>query len=135
MTTNSPRLAIVAAFTLLAMLVCPGVGAVASPRHHGHSSAQKNLEKDYALIYGTVWGANNYPVYGVHIKVRRANEKKARWEAYSDHAGEFAVRVPPGKVDYIVWADIKVPKGKAKPQVAVHIEDDERQDIALHLTQ
>ena len=116
------------------VFVCLGSPLAASPRQYGPSSRQKKeLIKDYALIYGTVWDAHDFPVYGVHIKVRRANEKKVRWEAYSDRRGEFAIRVPPGKQDYIVIADIKVPKGKQKPQVVVHIEDDERQDIGVHL--
>jgi hypothetical protein len=92
-------------------------------------------EKEYALIFGTVWGPGNRPVYGVPIKIRRSNEKKARWQGMSDHRGEFAQRVPAGKAEYIVWADIKTPKGKEKPQVKVAIENDERADISLHLTE
>jgi hypothetical protein len=33
---------------------------------------------------------------GAEVKVRRTNEHKQRWEAYSDRRGEFAVRVPKG---------------------------------------
>jgi hypothetical protein len=33
--------------------------------------------------------------------------QKARWELYSNHTGEFAQRVPAGKADYVVWADLK----------------------------
>jgi hypothetical protein len=93
----------------------------------------------YALIFGTVWDPDGRPLYGVKIKIRRANEKKARWELYSDHRGEFAQRVPAGKLDYIVWADLKgykLQSGKqlgAGPNVTVHIENDERADIGLHL--
>jgi hypothetical protein len=65
--------------------------------------------------------------------------KKARWELYSNHTGEFAQRLPVGKADYIVWADVKgykLPSGKKlKPgaEVPVHIDSDERSDIGLHL--
>lgn len=90
---------------------------------------------DYALIFGTVWGPDNRPVYGVPVKIRRADEKKSRWETSSDHHGEFAQRVPPGKADYVIWADIKVSKGKQKPQVTVHVENNERVDTGLHLTE
>jgi len=78
-------------------------------------------------------------VHGVKVKIRRVNEKKARWELYSDHSGEFAQRLPAGKTDYVVWADLKdykLPSGKhlrAGPEVTVHIENDERADIGLHL--
>jgi len=93
----------------------------------------------YALIFGTVFGPDGRSVYGVKVKIRRADQKKARWELYSDHAGEFAQRVPAGKAEYIVWADLKdfkSPPGKhLKPgtEVTVHIEKDERSDIGLHL--
>ncbi len=97
--------------------------------------------KPYALIFGTVWDPDGHPLYGVKVKIRRANDtdKKVRWELYSNHTGEFAQRVPAGKADYIVWADVKgykLPSGKPlKPgsEVTVHIDDDERSDIGLHL--
>ena len=95
--------------------------------------------KPYALIFGTVWDPDGHPLYGVTVNIRRADEKKARWELYSNHTGEFAQRVPAGKADYIVWADVKgykLPSGrKLKPgsEVTVHIDDDERSDIGLHL--
>lgn len=92
-------------------------------------------EKDYALIFGTVWSMDNRPVYGVPIKIRRANEKKAKWELMSDHSGEFAQRVPPGTQDYVIWADIKTPKGQAKPFTTVHVDNNERVDVVLHLTE
>jgi hypothetical protein len=99
-----------------------------------NQSDQKKAKYDYALIYGTVWDQNDQPVYGVPLKIRRADQKKAKWELVSDHQGEFAQRVPVGKADYIVWADIKVPKGQQKPETKAHIEDNERIDISLHLT-
>jgi len=94
----------------------------------------------YALIFGTVWGPDDRPLYGIRIKIRRASDKKAKWELLSDHSGEFAQRVPAGAVDYVVWADLKGAKTTdgqtlhlAQP-VNVHIDYDERVDIGLHLT-
>jgi hypothetical protein len=95
--------------------------------------------KPYALIFGTVWSADNRPLYGVRIKIRRADKKKAHWELISDHNGEFAQRLPAGRADYLVWADLKrykLPNGKQlQPgeEVKVHVEGDERVDIGLHL--
>jgi hypothetical protein len=96
---------------------------------------KEDPRKPYALIFGTVWGPDARPVQGVKIKVRRAQEKKARWEMYSDRRGEFAVRLPAGKQEYVVWADVKGPKDRPKPEVRVQIENDERADIGLHLTE
>lgn len=108
----------------------------------GHAFAREpehSKKKSYALIFGTVFDPEGRTVYGVRVKMRRANEKKARWELYSDHSGEFAQRVPAGKQDYVVWADLKDYKPlngkhlKAGTDVTVHIENDERADIGLHL--
>jgi hypothetical protein len=95
--------------------------------------------QQYALIFGTVWTPDNRPLYGVKVKIRRADKKKAQWESYSDHNGEFAQRLPAGPADYLVWADLKgykFPHGKQlQPgeEVKVHVEGDERVDIGLHL--
>ena len=95
-------------------------------------------EKPYAVIFGTVWGPDDRPLYGVKIKIRPENEKKARWELYSDHNGEFAQRVPAGKQDYVIWADKKGHKSANGNQlqaeeVKVHVDADERVDTGLHL--
>lgn len=93
----------------------------------------------YALIFGTVWGPDDRPVYGVEVKIRIAGEKKARWKVSSNHLGEFEQRVPVGKQDYVLWADLKGYKNRAykhlQPgaEVTVHIESDERVDTGVHL--
>jgi hypothetical protein len=98
-------------------------------------------DQPYALIFGTVWGPDDHPVYGVKVKIRRADQKKAHWELYSDHHGEFAQRLPAGPADYLVWADLKGYKssnGKELHQdgeVKVHVDNDEREDVGLHLKQ
>ncbi len=100
---------------------------------------EKKAEKPYALIYGTVFGPDNHSIYGMKVKIRRADQKKAQWELFSDHAGEFAQRVPAGRADYVVWADLKSCKTnqckglREGTEVTVHIQNDERTDIGLHL--
>ena len=105
-----------------------------APRAQSSTSAQQAAKKDYALIYGTVWGPDDHPVAGVPISIRRASDKKAKWELVSDRSGEFAQRVPVGAQDYVVQANIKTPKGQPKPEVTVHIDDNERKDVSLHLS-
>ncbi len=101
-------------------------------------------QDSYALIYGTVWGADSRPVYGVKVAIRRADEKKARWHLVSNHLGEFVQRVPAASADYLVWPEAVLDhngnykKLKDLPdsaQVKVHIENDERINIGLHLTE
>ncbi len=105
------------------------------------ATASQKPDQRYALIFGTVWGPGDYPLYGVKVKVRRADQKKARWELYSDHNGEFALRLPAGVADYFVWADLKgykSPDGKELHQegeVKIHVDNDEREDVGLHLKQ
>jgi hypothetical protein len=96
-------------------------------------ASDKRAEKPYALIFGTAYGPDYRPAYGVRVKIRRADQKKARWELYSDHQGEFAQRVPADAADYVVWAESE---GKHAPtaEAKVHVENDERVDIGLHLT-
>jgi hypothetical protein len=77
----------------------------------------------------------------VKVKIRRADQKRAKWELYSNHTGEFAQRLPAGKANYIVWADAKDLKSLSGnkldpgPEVTVQIESEERVDIGLHLKQ
>ena len=121
--------------TLLLICVAACVGAAAA----AGKSAESKHDKPYALIFGTVWGPDDRPLYGVKVKIRRADQKKAKWELYSDHNGEFAQRLPAGQADYLVWADLKGYKSplskslRAGGEVRVHIENDERADIGLHL--
>lgn len=92
--------------------------------------------KPYALLFGTIWTANGHPLAGVIIHIRRAVDKKPKWTLVSDDLGEFPQRVPAGKNDYIVTATIKEKKKPAKTiETTVHVENDERVDFGLHLTE
>jgi hypothetical protein len=94
---------------------------------------------DYALIFGTVWGPDDLPVYGIQVHIRRVDQKKAKWHVYTNRRGEFGQRVPLGKADYVLWAEtkgVKLRNGKhlqPSPVVTVHIESNERADTGLHL--
>jgi len=125
-------------FRILILGIC--VITVHVPAGNATAAGQKP-DQPYALIFGTVWGPDDRPLYGVKVKIRRSDQKKAKWEVYSDHNGEFAQRVPVGSADYLVWAelkDYKSPNGKELHQVTevkVHIDKDEREDIGVHLKQ
>lgn len=95
------------------------------------ADSKSDARKPYALLFGTVYSASNHPVYGVKIKIRRADKKRAKWELYSDHQGEFAQRVPAGKADYVISTEAK--KGQPTAETTIHIEADERKDFSLRL--
>ncbi|HYM78177.1 MAG TPA: hypothetical protein VE377_19540 [Candidatus Dormibacteraeota bacterium] len=137
MITPSSRSSQLSSFAIVAILLLwPALGS-----QEGLVAAQKSKDKPYALIAGTVWGPDDRPVYGVTVKIRRGTDKpkKVRWEVYSDHMGEFGQRVPAGECDYVLSADLKgVKTADGKPvhlvqEVTVHIYNDERQDVGLHL--
>lgn len=124
---------------VLAVLLLSALATVLPGRIEASDQGNRNA-KPYALIFGTVFDPGGHTLYGVKVKIRRADEKKTRWELYSNHTGEFAQRVPVGPADYVVWADVKGYKTEdgrrpqPGPEVKVHIDSDERQDIGLHLT-
>ncbi len=127
-------------FCLLLLLVFSALAPNLSQLANADSAPKKLKPTDpYALIFGTVWGPDDHPAYGVKVRIRRASDKKPKWELYSDHHGEFALRVAAGKNDYIVGADVKGVKTQdGSPvhlieEVPVHVEYDERVDIGLHL--
>jgi len=104
-------------------------------------------EKPYALIFGTAFGPNDRPLYGVKITIRPQKKKRPSWDLISDHRGEFAQRVHPGPGDYLVHGEAEyAPVGEdGKPQLSkkvrlkgetrVHVGSEERLDISLHLTE
>jgi len=65
------------------------------------ASASKPAKKKYShaddfLIRGTIFNDKALSAPGVQLRVRRAGDKKFRWESYTNSRGEFAVRVPQG---------------------------------------
>lgn len=114
--------------------------SLASPGMAAASRDKSPHQNHDGLIFGTVWNSKNQPVPGVRVKIRRASDKKSRWEVYSNNVGEFEQLVPAG--NYVVWADVKRPKRAPKgdqsnqwtpPQVTVQVQNDLRVDVGLHL--
>jgi hypothetical protein len=78
-------------------------GAAPAPQMPA-ASPGKPAKKKYShandfLIRGTIFTDKALSFPGVQLRIRRAGEKKFRWESYTDSRGEFAVRVPQGS-DY-----------------------------------
>jgi len=60
---------------------------------------KKYSHADDFLIRGTVFTDKALSFPSVQLRIRKAEEKKFRWESYTKSPGEFAVRVPQGS-DY-----------------------------------
>jgi hypothetical protein len=96
---------------LLSALVCvtsaafgQEQGSSAPPTNPAQTAPASSSSKKYShaqdfLIKGTVFTDKALAFPGVELRIKRAGEKKFRWQTYSNSRGEFAVRVPQGR-DY-----------------------------------
>ena len=132
----------------LALFVCSALmQPLAQSDKKSQQADKKKPEKSYGLIFGTAYGPDDRPLYGVRITIHPEGKKHPSWELVSDHRGEFAQRVPPGPKDYLIKGEAEyAPVGESgKPQLSkkkklkgetrVHIEGQERQDVGVHLTE
>ena len=119
----------------LGCVLLPWLGHSAQASAKNSASDKQHAAKPYALIFGTVYGPDQHPVSGVVVKIRRASDKKPKWEGRTDSHGEFAQRLPAGAADYVVWAQLKSRQASQKTEVTVHMENDERRDVAIHLAE
>jgi carboxypeptidase family protein len=72
-------------------------GPVSAPAASIRKPAKKKYNHaDDFLIRGTVFNDKALSAPGVQLRIRRAGDKKFRWESYTNSRGEFAVRVPQG---------------------------------------
>ena len=80
---------------------------------------KKKQEKPYALIFGTAYGPDDRPLYGVKITIHREGKKHGSWGLISDHRGEFAQRVPAEASDYLIKGEAEyAPTGAdGKPRI------------------
>ena len=72
----------------------------AAPEKTGTPQSSSNGKKSKAppyVIIGTIFNESALSYPNVRIQVRRVNEKKFRWDTYTNSRGEFAVRVPEGQ--------------------------------------
>ena len=68
--------------------------------------AQNNTHADDFLIRGTVFTPEGLALPGAELRIRRASEKKFKWNDAANSRGEFAIRVKMG-ADYEVVARAK----------------------------
>jgi len=70
--------------------------ATNSPTSSSKGGSHKYSHADDFLIRGTVFTNTGIAFPAVDLRVRRASEKKFRWQTLTNSRGEFAVRVPKG---------------------------------------
>jgi hypothetical protein len=74
---------------------------------------KKSKHADDFLVRGTIFTPEGLSFPGAEIRIRRSNEKKFRWDTWTNSRGEFAVRVKQGS-DYEVVARAKGFKEQSK---------------------
>ena len=105
-----PRWPMLALVTIAALLVParsvaqdppspPSTPPAATGSSSSNAKPQKYSHVHDFLIIGTVFSEKGYAYPGSELRIRRANEKKFRWDTQTNSRGEFAVRVPQG-ADY-----------------------------------
>lgn len=148
-TTKMKRTAIIKLRWRQNTAACVAIFALVALIHPAPAASKEKpkKEKPYALIFGTAYGPNDRPLYGVKITIHPQKKKHPSWDLISDHRGEFAQRVPAGTNDYLVRGEAEyAPVGKdGKPQLSkkvrlkgetrVHVDNEERRDISVHLTE
>src|SRR5437879_12221643 len=70
-----------------------------APTSPSKSGKAKYSHANDFLIRGTVFTDKALSFPCAQLRIRRAGEKKLRWESYTNSRGEFAVRAPQGAND------------------------------------
>ena len=102
--SHSTRRVVISVAALLVVIgLAPSTAAVPLRATHTASGMaadgaqrKKGIHQEDFLVFGTVFTQQGLVLPGAEVRVRRAGERKTRWEARSDRRGEFAVRVPRG---------------------------------------
>lgn len=102
--------------------VTPGWAAV-------EAQGKKGAHEEDFLLFGTVFTEQGFALPGAEIRVRRAGERKGRWEARSDRRGEFAVRVPRG-AEYEISVSAKGYQGQTRK---IDAKTGNRQDLVFRV--
>ena len=107
--------------------VATSAGTQPAPSDSSSSRKSKHSHADDLVIRGTVFNERGLALQGVKLRIRRSDQKKSRWETYTNSRGEFAVRVPKGP-DYEIAAESK---GFAKQSQAINGQSEE--SVVLHM--
>ena len=107
--------------------VATSAGTQPAPSDSSSSRKSKHTHADDLVIRGTVFNERGLALQGVKLRIRRSDQKKSRWETYTNSRGEFAVRVPKGP-DYEIAAESK---GFAKQSQAINGQSEE--SVVLHM--
>jgi CarboxypepD_reg-like domain len=104
--------------------------ASAAPKPESSSDKKKSKGVPGYLITGTIFTEKAMAFPGVRVQIRRENEKKFRWDTYTNSRGEFAIRVPEGQ-EYEVVVRQKTYKDASRKINASNGELEQRLSIRM----
>jgi len=110
---------------LAALAALAGVPAPAAKKK------KKQSKKAEAIIAGTVFESSGLLLRGAKVEAASADGGRVLGRAVSDSRGEFAIRVPAGRADYIVAAEAR---GFERGEKKVEVYGDEKVRISLILS-
>jgi hypothetical protein len=113
---------------LLLALACL-VGALSAPSAPASAQSSNKSHAHDFVIFATVFTSQGYALPGARVRVRRADEKKFRWEAMSDHQGELGIRVPQD-AEYELAVEAR---GFQSQTRKVDAREGNREDVTLRL--
>jgi hypothetical protein len=104
-------------------------GVVSAPASPGSAQSSSNSHTHDFVIFATVFTAQGFALPGARVRVRRADEKKFRWEGVSDRQGEVGIRVKQD-AEYEVIIEAR----GFKPQTRkVDAREGDREDLTLQM--
>jgi hypothetical protein len=112
----------------LLAVILPAAG-IAVPVAAGAAQAHSGSHVHDFVIFVTVFTDQGFALPGARVRVRRANERKFRWQAVSDRRGELGIRVKQG-AKYEMTIDAR----GFKPQTRkIDAREGNREDLTLQM--
>ena len=107
------------------------LGAISAPalRAGAQTSSSSNSHAHDFVIFATVFTSQGFTLPGARMRVRRADEKKFRWEAMSDRRGELGIRVKQG-AEYELTIEARGFKSQMRK---VDARDGNREEMTLQM--
>lgn len=100
-------------FPVVAVVVAAALFACAAQAIRNPDNQKEKKAPEDFLVFCSVYNEQGYSFPGAEISVRRAGEKKVRWQGGSDRRGEYAVHVPLG-VEYEVSVNARGYAGQSR---------------------
>jgi Carboxypeptidase regulatory-like domain len=114
---------------VLALFLClAGAALAVQPQPAGAQNASGSRAHDF-VIFTTVFTDQGFALFGARARVRREEDKKFKWEAMSDHRGEFAIRVPQG-TEYEMTIEARGFKPETRK---IDTRQDNRTDLTIRM--